>query len=46
MEHQKVLNLLNEANDSKFVKEKGILSMIIQNQIMMQQMKLHITQKF
>ena len=46
MEHQKVLNLLNEANDSKFVKENEILLMIIQNQIMMQQMKLPITQKF
>ena len=23
MEHQKILNLLNEANDSKFVKRKG-----------------------
>ena len=33
MEHQKILNLLNEANDSKFVTRT--LSMIIQRQIIM-----------
>ena len=31
MEHQKILNLLNEENDSKFVtKKNGILSIINQ----------------
>ena len=35
MEHQKILNLLNEASDAKFVKKDGILSMIGQIQIMM-----------
>ena len=35
MEHQKILNLLNEASDSKFVKkENGTLSIINQMQIM------------
>ena len=28
MEHQKILNLLNEASDSKFVKRKCTLSII------------------
>ena len=46
MGQQKILNLLNKANDSKFVKENGTLSMIVQIQIMMQQMKLTIIQKF
>ena len=46
MEHQKILNLLNEATDSKFVTKNGTLSMIIQIQIMLQQMKLPIIQKF
>ena len=34
MEHQKILNLLNEENGCKFVTENGILSLIIQNQFM------------
>ena len=36
MEHQNLLNLLNEANYSKFVTKEGTLSMIIPNQIMLQ----------
>ena len=36
MEHQKVLNLLNEASDSKFVTRKwNIVNQIYQMQIMM-----------
>ena len=35
MEHQKILNLLNEANDSKFVTRKWNIVVIIQNQIML-----------
>ena len=35
MEHQKILNLLNEANNSKFVTKNGTFSIIIQRQIMM-----------
>ena len=46
MEHQKILNLLNEINDSKFVKRKWNTVNDIQNQIMMQQVKLPIIQKF
>ena len=46
MEHQKILNLLNEINDSKFVKRKWNIVNDIQNQIMMQQVKLPIIQKF
>ena len=46
MEHQKILNLLNEINDSKFVKRKWNIVNDIQNQIMMQQVKLTIIQKF
>ena len=46
MENQKLLNLLNEPNHSKFVKKNGTLSMINQNQIMVQGMKLSIIQKF
>ena len=46
MKHQKILNLLNEANDSKFVTKNETLSMIIQNQTMLQQRKLHIKHKF
>ena len=30
MENQKILNLLNDANDSKFVTKNGTFSMIIQ----------------
>ena len=43
---QKMLNLLNEANNLNFYQENGILPMIIQNQIMMQQLKLPVIQKF
>ena len=46
MEHPNILNLLNEANDYKFVTRNETLSMIIQRQIIMQQMKLPIIQKF
>ena len=35
MEHQKILNLLNEANCFKFITQNGILSMINQMQIIM-----------
>ena len=35
MEHQKILNLLNEENSSKFVTRNGILSMTNQMQIIM-----------
>ena len=35
MEHQRILNLLNEATDSKFGTRNGRLSMINQIQIMM-----------
>ena len=34
MEHQKILNLLNEASDYKSWKENGTLSMKIQKPIM------------
>ena len=46
MEHQKILNLLNEANDSKFIARKEALSKIIEMQIMVKEMKLSIIQKF
>ena len=46
MEHQKVLNLLNETNDSQFVTRNGTLSMIVQRQITIKQMKLPIIQTF
>ena len=42
----KILNLLNEAKDSKFATKNGTLSMINQMQIMMWAMKLSIIQKF
>ena len=35
MEHAKELNLLNESNNSKSIKENGALPMINQNQIIM-----------
>ena len=35
MEHQKIFNLLIEANVSKFMTTNGILSMINQTEIMM-----------
>ena len=44
MEHQKILNLLNKVNNSKLVTIKwNIVTMIIQNQIMLQQIKLPTT---
>ena len=46
MEHQKILNLLNEPNDSKFVTKKWNIGNDNQNQIMVQRMKLSIMQKF
>ena len=46
MEHQKVLNLLNETNDSQLVTRNGTLSMIVQRQIAIKQMKLPIIQTF
>ena len=46
MEHQKILNLLNEANDSKFIARKEALPTIIEMQITMKEMKLSIIQKF
>ena len=46
MEHQKILNLLNEANDSKFIARKEALPTIIEMQIMVKEMKLSTIQKF
>ena len=44
MEHQKTLNLLNKVNNSKLVTRKwNIVTMIIQNQIMLHQIKLPTT---
>ena len=44
MEHQKILNLLNKVNNFKLVTRKwNIVTMIIQNQIMLQQIKLPTT---
>ena len=40
MEYEQILNLLNEASDSKFVTRNETLSIIIQIQIMMCEMKL------
>ena len=41
MEHQKkLLNLLNETNDSRFVTKKWNMSMINQTQIMVYEIKL------
>ena len=45
MEHRKILNLLNEGNDSKFVTRNSTLPMIIQKRIIMQ-VKLPTIQKF
>ena len=44
MEHQKILNLLNEANDSKFSRRKWKI-VNDQIQIMVYEMKLSIIQK-
>ena len=46
MEHKKILNLSNEAGDSKFLTKNGTLSMINQTQIMTYEKKLSITQKY
>ena len=46
MEHQKILNLLNEANDSKFIARKEALPTIVQMQTMVKEIKLSIIQKF
>ena len=47
MEHQKILNLLNEESDSKFVTKNGTLSMINHMENMVKKkMKLSIIQKF
>ena len=44
MEHQKILNLLNNVNNSKLVtRKRNIVTMIIQNQIMLHQIKLPTT---
>ena len=44
MEHQKILNLLNKVNNFKLVTRKwNIVTMIIQNQIMLHQIKLPTT---
>ena len=44
MEHQKILNLLNKVNNSKLVTRKwNTVTMIIQNQIMLHQIKLPTT---
>ena len=42
MNQLKILNLLNEAIDSKFVTRKWNIVNVIQNEIMMQQRKLPI----
>ena len=42
MKHQKILNLLNELNNSKFAAKNGTLSMITQNLIMVLEMKLSL----
>ena len=41
MEHQKILNLLNETSDSRFVTKNVTLSKIGQVHIIMQEMKLY-----
>ena len=46
MKHQKILSLLNEANNSKFVTRKRDIANDNSNQIMMQQIKLPLIQKF
>ena len=49
MEHEKILNFLNEASDCKFVTRKWNIDNDQPNanyQIMMQEMKLSIKQKF
>ena len=46
MQHQKILNLLNEANDSKFVIKKWNIVIDNSKTMIMQQMKLPMIQKF
>ena len=46
MEHQKILNVLNEANDSKFVTRKWNIVNDNSKQIMMSQMTFPLIQKF
>ena len=46
MEHQKILNLLNEENDSKFVTKNWNIVNDNSNAIMVREMKLTITEKF
>ena len=46
MEHEKILNLLNEVNNSKFVTRKWNIVNDLSNENMMKEMKLSIIQKF
>ena len=46
MEDQKTLNLLYEPSDINLSPENETLSIINQMQVMMQEMKLSITQKY
>ena len=46
MEHQKILNLLNDVNDSKFVTRKWNIVNDNSKVIMLQGIKLPIIQKF
>ena len=46
MEDQKTLNLLYEPSDINLSSENETLSIINQMQVMMQEMKLSITQKY
>ena len=46
MEHKKILNLLNEANDSKFVAKNEILSIINPMKNMAKAIKLSVIQEF
>ena len=46
MEHQKILDLLNQSSDSKFVSRTGTLPMINQVLITMSEMTLSVTQKY
>ena len=46
MEHQKILNLLNDVNDSKLVTRKWNIVNDNSKVIMLQEIKLPIIQKF
>ena len=46
MEHQKILNSLNEASDSKFATRKWNIVNNQSNAILMQEIKLFIIQKY